>query len=100
MLLLDKIAENNIKAAIDRGDLDNLPGQGRPLKLDDDSAIPPELRVSYRILKNSGHLPANMQLRGEVRKIEALLVSIKDISARTKLLTRLSLLKARLDTRK
>ncbi|CDI03677.1 hypothetical protein BN873_610074 [Candidatus Competibacter denitrificans Run_A_D11] len=59
MNLLDQIAEARIQAAIDQGELRDLPGQGKPLQLDDDSAIPEELRVAYRILKNAGFLPRN-----------------------------------------
>ena len=49
MLFSDKIAEELIAAAVARGELDNLPGQGKPLVLDDTSAIPKELRAGYRI---------------------------------------------------
>ncbi len=39
---LDQIAEARIREAIDRGELRDLPGEGKPLRLDDDSAIPEE----------------------------------------------------------
>lgn len=38
------------------GQFDNLPGQGRPQVLEDLSHLPEELRLAYRILKNSGYL--------------------------------------------
>ncbi|MBW1766097.1 MAG: DUF1992 domain-containing protein, partial [Deltaproteobacteria bacterium] len=34
-----KIVERKIKEAEERGEFDNLPGQGKPLDLDDDSRI-------------------------------------------------------------
>ena len=40
MLLIQRIAEEKVLAAIERGELDNLPGQGKPLVMDDDSAGP------------------------------------------------------------
>jgi hypothetical protein len=52
--MFDLIAEQKIAAAIARGDLDNLPGAGRPLELDDDALIPEDLRIAVRILKNAG----------------------------------------------
>jgi hypothetical protein len=52
--MLDLIAERKIAEAISRGELDNLPGAGRPLELDDDALIPEDLRVAVRILKNAG----------------------------------------------
>ena len=55
MLFPHFIAEDRIAKAIARGELDNLPGQGRPLDLDDeDPLLPAELRMAKRILKNSG----------------------------------------------
>ena len=55
--MFDLIAEQKIAEAIARGELDNLPGAGRPLNLDDDALIPEELRLAYRILKNAGYVP-------------------------------------------
>lgn len=63
MSLLDQLAEKHILAAQRQGDLDNLAGAGQPLQLDDDSHVPAELRASYRILKNSGYLPPELELR-------------------------------------
>lgn len=45
------LAERRIAEAREAGAFDNLPGYGKPLTLEDDSHIPPELRMSYRILK-------------------------------------------------
>src|ERR1051325_8469981 len=40
--MFDLIAERKIAEALARGELDNLPGEGRPLELDDDALIPEE----------------------------------------------------------
>jgi len=45
------IAERKIQEAILNGELDNLPGKGKPLQLEDESGIPKELRLAYKILK-------------------------------------------------
>ena len=58
---IDQLAEARIQEAIDRGELRGLPGEGRPLQLDDDSAIPEELRAAYRLLKNAGFLPPELR---------------------------------------
>ena len=71
---IDNRAEHIIQQAIQRGELDDLPGSGQPLNLDDDSMIPVELRAAYRILKNSGYVPEEVQLRGEISSAEQLLV--------------------------
>ena len=74
MNLIDQIAEQKIMDTLLKGDLDNLAGQGQPLHLDDDSFVPEELRVAYRLLKNSGFLPPEAHLRKEITDVNQLLV--------------------------
>lgn len=57
MTIFDTLAERHIQAALESGELQGLAGEGKPLTLDDDSHVPPELRVGYRLLKNAGYLP-------------------------------------------
>ena len=92
---LDRIAEARIREAIERGELRGLPGEGKPLQLDDDSAIPEELRVAYRILKNAGFLPPELQLRKEVREAEQLLHQLPE-SERSRARARLEWLQLQL----
>ena len=70
---LHNIVEERIKRAQDEGMFDDLSGKGKPLKLDDDSRVAPHLRASYRILKNAGILPPEMQIRKEVSHMRQLL---------------------------
>lgn len=51
MTIFDTLAERHIQAALESGELQGLAGEGKPLTLDDDSHVPPELRVGYRLLK-------------------------------------------------
>lgn len=92
---IDQIAETRIREAIERGELSGLPGEGKPLQLDDDSAIPEELRAAYRILKNAGFLPPELQLRKELREAEHLLQQLPE-SERSRARIRLELLQLRL----
>ena len=78
MLAFEIIAEQRIREAIERGEFDRLPGAGRPLKLEDDVMIPPELRVAYKILKNAGCLPPELELRREIVTLRDLLRAIED----------------------
>jgi hypothetical protein len=55
--MLDFLVEQRLEEAVSRGELSNLPGEGRPLELDDDPLVPEELRLAYRILKNAGFDP-------------------------------------------
>ena len=95
MNLLDQIAEARIQEAIERGELRELPGEGRSLRLNDELAIPEELRAAYRILKNAGFLPPELQLRKEVREAEQLLQQLPE-SERSRARARLELLQLRL----
>lgn len=76
MSLLDQLAEKHILAALHQGELDDLPGSGRPLQLDDDSHVPAELRAGYRILKNSGYLPPELEMRREALELDELLRTV------------------------
>jgi hypothetical protein len=95
MLGLDAIAERRIREAQARGELDDLPGAGAPLALDDDALVPEDLRVAYRILKNAGFLPPELEVHGEIREIEQLLQRAEDESDRARLLSRINVLLSR-----
>lgn len=70
---IDEWAERHITEAQKRGDFDSLPGSGQPLALDDDSHVPPELRAGFRLLKNAGCLPPELQQRKEAVTLNNLL---------------------------
>ncbi len=73
MLAFELIAEKRIAEAIERGELDDLPGEGRTLVLDDDRLVPEELRMAYRILKNAGYVPQEVEAAAKGEKKLALL---------------------------
>jgi hypothetical protein len=97
MTLLDRLVDQRIEAAIAAGELDNLPGAGKPLSLDDDALVPEELRVAYRILKNAGFLPPEVEARREAASVVALLRHAADDESRRHALARLALIEARLE---
>ncbi|MGS2780423.1 DnaJ family domain-containing protein [Robertmurraya sp. GLU-23] len=72
------MSEERIRKAIENGDFDHLPGYGKPLKLDDLSAIPEELRMAYTVLKNAGYSPEEYALKQEMMSIESLLNACDD----------------------
>ena len=95
-----QLAEQRIREAQERGEFDDLPGAGRPLALDDDNLIPEELRAGYRLLKNAGFLPPDLQLHAEIRDAEALLCRIEDSAERSRAQARLDWLRIQLDCRR
>ncbi len=96
----DALVEERIQEALRRGDFDNLPGAGRPLALEDDALVPPEVRLAYRILKNAGFVPPEVLERREIAELEAELAGIGDAVARRHALTKLALLRTRLGLRR
>ena len=66
---LDALVEARIERAIEHGELAGLPGQGRPIALDDDACVAPELRLAHRILKNAGYVPEEVELRREITSL-------------------------------
>lgn len=93
---IEAIAERRIREAIELGKLENLPGTGKPLELDDDSHVPPELRAAYRVLKNAGFLPHEVGLRREIREAEDLLRSAIDADVSDRARRRIEYLRLRL----
>ncbi|MBS1137863.1 MAG: hypothetical protein H6R11_1817 [Proteobacteria bacterium] len=73
MALLDQIVEDRIQVALARGELDHLPGSGRPLQLDDDSMVPEHLRMGLRILRNAGMVPPEIESLREAHALGRLL---------------------------
>lgn len=96
MLLIDTLAQEQITAAIRRGEFDDLPGQGEPLALQHDSAVPDALRVAYRVLSNAGFLPPGQQLRNDIRQLQGLLSQVESDAEEQSIRRRLCLLRTRL----
>jgi len=97
MLSLDLIAEQKITEAIARGELANLPGEGRPLDLGDDALIPEELRVAWRILKNAGFAPPEVEVLREIGDLERFIETLSEGEARSVAARKLQLLRARIE---
>lgn len=85
-----RIVEQRIKEALERGDFDDLPGKGKPLPIEDDSMVPDELRLAYKILKNAGCVPPELELHREIRRMEDLLKDLPDEEERYKLMKKIN----------
>lgn len=78
MDIFQKIAERKIQEAMNNGEFDNLPNRGQPLNLNEDTFIPQDLRMAYRILKNAGCLPPELELRNEIISLRKMIDSLDD----------------------
>ncbi len=97
MWLLDQWAERHILDAQRKGELDNLPGSGEPLSLDDDSHVPAELRAGKKKKKNAGCLPPELEHRKEAVMLTDLLKGVQESDPRyAELSRRLALLELKL----
>lgn len=63
--------EEAIQEAIERGEFDNLAGMGKPLNLDDENSYAGEKAAGYRLLKNNGYAPPEIELLKEIRRERA-----------------------------
>ena len=66
------VAEQKIQEALQNGEFDRLPGTGKPLTMEDLSHLPPEVRMAYTILKNSGFVDTPQDMRRPVSPDKAL----------------------------
>ena len=96
MPLLQQLAEARIRQAMEAGELDDLPGRGKPLRLDDDRLVPESLRMAYRLLKNAGYAPPEIQLRSDIADARSLLALAAGARGRHRALRRLDALYMRL----
>ena len=92
MDFFERLAENRIQEAIEAGVFDDLRGKGRPLRLEDESHIPPELRMAYKILKNAECLPPELEVRKEIVTLQDLVAGLKDEAEKLKQMLRLNFL--------
>ncbi len=88
----DKIAEKKILEAMDNGKFDDLPGKGKPLRLEDDRHLPQDIRLAHKILKNANCLPPELEIRKEILTIEELLDGIRDTKEKYRQIKKLNYL--------
>ena len=94
----EALVEERIKKAHKDGAFDNLEGANKPLKFEDQN-VPQDLRLAHKILKNSGFLPPEVELKKKITQTEQLLETARvDSPARLKIQKKLNHLVIKLDT--
>ena len=79
MDILATIAERKIRESMAQGEFDDLPGAGMPLAMDEElTGVPAELRMAYKILKNAGFVPPEVELRREIVSLREMLGTLED----------------------
>ena len=95
---LERIVEERIQVSQKKGDFDNLPGAGKPLEFEDDSHVPEELRLPFKILKNADCLPPEIEIKKEIERTEDLLAGMSDTAERYRTMRRLNYLIMKLNS--
>ena len=85
MNTLELLAESKIRAAMAEGKFDDLPGRGKPLPLDDLSRVPADLRMGFKLLRNAGCLPPELEARKESARLGALIATAGSAEERARL---------------
>ncbi|MCP3891266.1 MAG: DUF1992 domain-containing protein [Desulfobulbaceae bacterium] len=86
------IAEQKIAQAMKEKDFTSPEWKNKPLPLEDDRFVPDDLKMAYKILKNSGYLPPEIEDRKEVKRLEDLIESTQDEHERVKQMKKLNVL--------
>jgi hypothetical protein len=68
---LAALVEQKLEQAVARGEFSGLPGEGRPLELEDDCLVAEEDRLACRVLKTAGVLPPGLQAFAAVTQVIA-----------------------------
>ena len=87
--VIQSIAERRIEESMAKGDFDDLPGRGKPLELEDDSHVPPELRMAYKVLRNAGCVPPELAERKEISNLADMLEHCEDEQERVRQMQKL-----------
>jgi hypothetical protein len=67
----ESLIDQQMREAEAAGQFKDLPGAGKPLKLDDDKDVPEELRIGFRMLKGAGYAPPWIELQKSIRDEQA-----------------------------
>lgn len=86
------VSEDKIRRAIKEGKFDNLEGKGKPLPPDEAMNLPAELRMAYRMLKNSGYVPAEIAEEREIVRTIDLLEHMEDEGERYRQMQKLDVM--------
>ena len=70
-----------IEEAMERGEFADLPGEGKPLKLNTNPFLTPQARMTNRLLKENGFAPRWVELEKEIKRekaqLERILINLK-----------------------
>lgn len=93
----DDIIGRWIREAEKSGEAEKLPGYGKPLQLDDDKHVPAKYRVAFRVLKNAGYAPPEVEMMQRRAALKEAIDAATDDVSRAELQAQLNELNQKLD---
>ena len=78
-------AEAIIRAALERGELEDLPYKGERIPLDEDRGVHPEDRLAFKVLKNANMVPPEVSAMRELSDLRERLAATPDPEQRRRL---------------
>jgi len=94
----DRIIEERIRRAQQKGKFEDLEGTGKPLIFEKEGQVAGELRLTYKILKNADCLPPEIELKNEIKRTEDLLSGMEDTAEKYRTLKKLNFLIMKLNS--
>jgi DnaJ family protein C protein 28 len=64
-----RIVDDQIRRAMESGEFDDLPGKGKPLKLEENPHEDPAWRIAYQVLRSGGYTLPWIQARHEIESL-------------------------------
>ena len=92
-----KLVEQRIQAAQRNGEFEDLQGSGKPIEFADDSRIPEDLRLAYKMLKNADYAPPEIEIKKQILKTEDLLDGLPEGRDKYKAIKKLNYLVMKLN---
>ena len=86
---IESSIEQKIRAAIERGDFDNLEGKGKPLDLDAYFATPEDMRMAFAMLKSNDFIPDEVEKFNEIAQLKETIKNCTDEAEKTTLTKKL-----------
>lgn len=97
MSWLLQLAERRIEEAVERGELQGLPGEGRPLKADETAGKPLEQRVYLQVMRNANVAPREVELLREADLLRDRIAEATDEAERRAHIADLAAVRTELD---
>jgi len=95
-----RIAEQRIAKAIEEGTLKTDGWKDKPLPLDNDRFVPDDMKMAYKMLKNAGYVPPEVETRKEIGKLEDLIAKTEDSHLRLKQMKKLEVLMMKIEAQR